>query len=326
MLRLSPVFVLAALMVCSAAPTQAMEVWTPETGEVLLEALPRQSEQARLRHALALLGAGQVAGGRAELRELIKANPQAEWVHDAVFAMGRAMFAAGEYELAFRELQALPPESGTRVRALQFAIAEEASQHDLDAGLRMYDGLIETAPEEEGAYALKERADALFEAGHYLDAEDGYMSIIRFHDDKALIPACWYMVAQCQWEMARWLGLGLERLKAAETLFTDYLETFPDDEHVSTARETRDEVRAQQAGLYRQICRFYSERDQRPWAALNYLELLATEYADTAEGRWAAEELKRRERGRAAPAVGEFRRMDLKGVDRGGPSAGEMAR
>ena len=60
--------------IVSAARVEALDVWTPQTGEVELEALPRDTADARRVHALALIGAGQWAGGVAELRALILAH------------------------------------------------------------------------------------------------------------------------------------------------------------------------------------------------------------------------------------------------------------
>ena len=87
-------FVAIVLLAATTLPASAgLELWTPSTGETTLEELPRDTPEQRRRHALALLGAGQLSGGEPLLRELMNGDPKGEWVVDARFALARASIA-----------------------------------------------------------------------------------------------------------------------------------------------------------------------------------------------------------------------------------------
>jgi outer membrane protein assembly factor BamD (BamD/ComL family) len=211
----------------------AIDVWTPETGEVQLEELPRQSVEARRQHALALIGAGQWAGGVAELRELMAAEPNAEWVPEARFAIARGLLAGGRGAEAFDELENFltqHPDSplAVRVRPLQFSAAREEATADVGSGAELYERLMDIAADADdpamGALAQKEMADAFFDARWYLDAEDQYLAFISFFPSSEWVPYCWYRVAECEWEMSQWLDLGLEHSQVAEQSFRDFAE------------------------------------------------------------------------------------------------------
>ena len=181
--------------------------------------------------------------------------------------------------------------------------------------LSFYDRLLKSADTSAGkAFVMKERADALFEAERYLDAEDSYLTVIQVIPDSEWVPYCWYRLADCRWRMADWLGLGLEWLEGAERDFVEFIASFPGDPQRGEAIEKLKQVRRKQAELNAAIARFYVEVEQRPWAAVNYLTYVRDRFKDTPEAEWAAEELERIKQARSAPLRGEQKTLEMPGV------------
>lgn len=310
-----------AALACTAGGVLAVEVWTPETGEVELERLPRDTAQLRRQHALALIGAGQWVGGVAELRELMAADPDGQWVTEAQFAMARGLVACGQFGTAFDELERLRIEQqGTplaqQARTLQFTAADLQAAQEVDAALKLYDRLIDTASSaEEAAYAQKQKADAAFSAGRYLAAKDEYMALATLYPYSRWVPYCMFRMAECEWEIARWLRLGLEGVQRAEWLFVEFVETYPAHAYTGDAKEKLTAARSIRADMYREIARFYIETRKRPWAAVNYLSYIRQEFADMPEAeKWATEELARIRREAPVPLRGQVRPLELPGV------------
>jgi hypothetical protein len=296
-----------------------MEVWTPQTGEVVLEQGPRDTAEQRRRHAFALIGTGEWAGGVAELRDMIRSEQDAPWVGDARLAIARALLGAGKYRQAFDELQDLTPagassELAAMARDLQFGIARAAARDDIDGALPMYDHLVDSAKPEDSAYARKEKADALFGAGRYLDAEDQYLDVATIMPQNEWVPYCWYKAADCEWQLAQWLGLGSDRVGGAARLLSDFAAKYPDSPYRQEAQQKVDQARRKQAEMCRQVAVFYTESKRRSWAAVGYLDYIRQEFADTAEAAWAAEQLEQSRKGALAPLRGSFRELPLPGV------------
>lgn len=313
-----------AVALAAAPRAWALDVWTPETGEVQLEKLPRQSAEARRQHAMALIGAGQWAGGVAELRELMQDEPNAEWVPEARFAIARGLLAGGQGTEAFDELENFlkqHPDSplAARVRPLQFSAAREEAAADVQSGAELYERLMDIAADADdpdmGALAQKEMADAFFDARWYLDAEDQYLAFISFFPSSEWVPYCWYRVAECEWEMSQWLDLGLERSQAAEQSFRDFAERYPGHSRAADARQKVGEARGDQAAMTWEIARYYIDIARRPWAALSYLEHIRREFPDSPEAERAEEELAKIRGELEAPLPGDLKELDLPGVD-----------
>jgi predicted Zn-dependent protease len=136
--------VVAAGLAAWLPDSVAIDVWTPETGEVRLEELPRETVEMRRQHALALIGAGQWDGAITELRLLIEAEPEAEWVPEARFAIARGLLAAGRPSQAFDELEAFlasHPDTpfAARVRPLQLNAAQLEATRDVDSAAELYE-------------------------------------------------------------------------------------------------------------------------------------------------------------------------------------------
>lgn len=318
--RCAPALWVAVWLVAGAADSWAIEVWMPETGEVALEEQPRDSAEARRRHALALIGAGQWAGGVAELRRLIEAEPEAEWVPEAQFAIARGLLALGRPTDAFDELEELSAQHpdlpfAAEVRSFQFTAARLEAARDVDAGVALYDRLIETATaKEEDARARKEIGDAFFEARRYLDAQDAYMAFTDFFADSEWYPYCWYRIAECEWELARWLELGLERVEVAEAQFIEFMNVYPTDASVPEARQKAAEARSARAAMHGEIARYYIEAAKKPWAAVSYLEYIRGEFPDSPEAQWAARELEKVDKQLEVPLRGRIKEFTLPGA------------
>ncbi len=310
-----------ALLGGLAFPAGALEVWMPETGEVALEELPRDTVEARRRHAYALVGAGQWAGGIRELRVLIRDNPDEVWVPEAQIMLARALMGAGRREKAFEKLTELQQKDleeplARRAWSLQRAIARREVERNLDRGMRMYDSLIAVAPDEqEAADLMRAKADAAFRARRWLLAQDEYLTLISFYPRSEWVPYSWYQIARSEWKMARWLGLGLERVTEAERTFEDFARIYPEHEKADDARRLAAEARRERADRKAGVARFYIRGRRRPWAAVPYLEYLAEQMPDTEAGRRAAEELETVRLQLRAPTPGRERPLPLPGVE-----------
>jgi outer membrane assembly lipoprotein YfiO len=320
--RLSHAAILAVTLALLAAAEAAMgaEMWMPETGEIRLEDLPRDSVEARRLHALALIGAGQWSGGVEELRQLLEVEPNAPWAAEARFTIARGLIAAGRPRQGFDELTRLKVEFpgspyAALVRRFQQTAARVQSMRDADSGAELYDLLIDTADNpDEAARVERDKGDALFRAGRYLDAEACYLELILLFPQSELCAYASYRTAECEWQMSQWLGLGLERLESAEREFEHFTQSYPTDAQVDDARERVTEVRAARASFNWEIARFYIDAEKKPWAAIVYLEHVIREFPDTPEAGWAAAELKRTRAGLKAPLRGEAKELPLPGV------------
>jgi outer membrane assembly lipoprotein YfiO len=328
--RISVVAAVLALALAGPA-ARGIEVWMPETGEVDLDEVEPGSLEARRAHAMALVGAGQWAGGVAELRRLIEAAPRAEWVPEAQFVIARGLIAWGRPRQAFEELhqlRVLYPESpfAERARPLQFVAARVTADLNVDDSAELYERLIDTAEsQEEAERAWREKADVFFEAQRFLDAEAEYLAFVSFFPDSELVSYCWYMAAECEWQLATWLGLGLERVEAAEQHFEDFVERYPGDVRAADAQQKIEEARRERARINWEVARYYLEVEGKPWAAVNYLEYIGQEFPDTPEAERAARELAGIAARAEAPPRGQVREIPLPGAlaPEPGPTAPE---
>ncbi|KPK65032.1 MAG: hypothetical protein AMK73_04185 [Planctomycetes bacterium SM23_32] len=316
-----PAALLALLLAGLLAPAVfGIEVWMPETGEVDLDEVSTASVEARREHAMALIGAGQWAGGVVELRLLIAEHPAAEWVPETRFVIARGLLACGRAKEAFEELELLRvgyphSEFAPRVRPLQFTAARLEAERDVEASMELHERLMDTAPDrQEAAEAQKAKADVLFEAQRFLDAEAEYLAFISLFPGSEHGSYCWYRAAECEWRLATWLGLGLERVELAERHFRDFMDRYPGDAYVSAAREKVEQARRERAALNWQIACYYIDVERKPWAAVSYLEDLRRQFPDTPEAEWAERELAHIHRNAPAPWRGEVREMDLPGA------------
>ena len=173
---------------------------------------------------------------------------------------------------------------------------------DVGKGKKLLDQLIETAPVwEDVVNAHRAKADALFEARYFLDAQDEYLAIVDIFPRSELAPYCWYKVAECEWELAAWLGRSPERMRAAEEQLDEFIDQFPGDPRVPMARAKVKEARLMRAAASWRTARFYIDTAGKPWAGIAYLEQIVQEFEGLPGTEQATEELERmRDAGLAA--------------------------
>lgn len=312
----------AAALVCPVllTPADAMEVWTPQTGEVDLEERPRQDPEDRFRHATAMLAAGETEGAVRHLRSLIKKHPDAEWTEKAHFLLGMALYNDGRYKAAYKtwtDFRRKYPDSERteRVFALQRKAAIQRSGRNVKKGMAMFDHLSEAAPDREaGALTHKARADALLHAGKYLRASDQYLALIDYYPDSRWVPYAWYQMGVCHLELAEWVGRGTEHLEEAERRLEDFVRNFPDHEYADDAREKLEEARALRAEKHRRVALYYMGPAKRPSAALPYLRYIQRALPESKQARWATENIQEILEQRGAPVQGQMHQMSLPGV------------
>ena len=311
---------LAGLWVlCYATPLRAAELWTPETGEVQLEELQRDdSVEGRLQYAYALIGVGRSDEGAALLRRLIGENPAAGWLAQARLAVGRALLNAGRNQEAFDELTDMlagdldPKMAGEaalmRIQAIHLA--------GLGPGLKLLDRLSHLAQtDEDRAEILKTKADLRLAAGHYMAAMDGYLVAFYTYPNSSWAPYCQLQVAVCEWELARWLDLGVEPADEARRSFEEFMAAHAGHPAADEARRHLAAVRGYLADKYRNIASYYIFTARKPWAAAPYLERMKEQFGS----KWAARELEVIALTADAPLSGRVRRLRLPGVEKRAP-------
>jgi len=310
----------AVLLAVGGLRTSAVEVWMPETGDMVLESAPTGAEGEAYRRAVALIGAGEWDGGISQLRKLIAANPTADWAPQARCVLARGLIASGSCEAGFNELEALRTQyAGTPLAAqahdLQVVAASELAKDDPTAAGKLFDRLkVEAGSMEEEALLQKQKADAFLDARLYLEAEDEYVQLATQYRQSIWAPYAWFRIADCEWEMAKWLNLGVERLKQADKAYKDYLSVYPDGSNAAEAKQRVLEVHRGEAEKYRQIAEFYIVSQKRPWAATSYLNYIVTEFADTPQAEWAKQELQKIEEALGPPLPGQPRPFKMFGV------------
>jgi len=304
----------AALGVCDCA--EATSVWTAQTGTVVLEEMPRKTFEQRRLYAFALIGAGQWRSGVRTLRRQIKATPQAEWVPDARLVIARALLGAGRYRDCFDEADRL---AGTPLtvpaRALQFDAARSLAPGNLGVATKLIDRLfLSAADDDQRAYALMVLADAALADERYLLALDRYELVPEKFPETRLAARCLLQAAECEWQMARWLDLGQEHLAGAEERILEFLAEYGTDNKpdAERARKLLAQVRVRRAERYKAVALFCWETENRPWAAMPWLEALGHQrFEGRPEGKWAAERVKLVRRRMKTPLPGTFRPLPL---------------
>ncbi len=298
----------------------AIEVWMPETGEVHLDELARESPESRFKHAAALIGAGQPVSGAAELRKLVAEHPEAEWVEQARYLIAFGLFRADRFKKAFVEWEnflALYPDSELKddVHEMQLQATRSRTKENEGDGLALYDRLISRAPSWEfAALCQKEKADAALDAEDYLLARDEYLALIDYYPDSTWAPYCWYKIAECDFKLAAWVRRGTEHWDRVRAELDDFVRIFPEHKLVKEARQKLERVQAQQAAKYREIAEYYLGPARRPTAALPYLGFLVTEFPDTGEATWAEQKLTQIHADQTVPVKGGYKKLALPGV------------
>ena len=317
-LRAAAMFALAALVMSGAA--LAVEVWTPDTGEVDLEELPRDSVEARFRHAAALITAGQAVSAAAQLEELLKQQPDAQWAERARFLIGVAHFADKKYDTAFAEWEDFHnryPKSALARPAFEFQLqaALMRIREDMDGGQALFDRLIAKAPDKDFAVRCqKEKADAILAAGEFFRARDEYLALVDFFPDSPWVPYAWFKIAECDLRLAEWIRRGTEYLESSKKGFEDFLTTFPDHNLAAQAQDKLKEVRARQVAGYRRVAEYYMGPGMHPTAALPYLAAIRETLPDSDDARWADEKAAEIRKNEQVPLKGETIGTPLPGV------------
>jgi len=303
----------AALCVCCRA--EATDVWTPQTGAVVLEEMLRETPEQKRLFAFALIGAGQWRSGVRTLRRQIKTTPLAEWVPEARLVIARALLGAGRYRDSFQEAEALVDTPlAAQARALQFDAARSLAPGHLGVATKLIGQLFLSAiNDDQKAYALMVGADAALADERYLLALDRYEQVPESYPDSRLAARCLLQAAECEWKMARWLDLGQEYLTGAEERLQEFLAEHATDseQDAERARKLLAQVRTRLAERFKAVVLFCWETENRPWAAVPWLEAMGDRFEGRPEGKWAAERLERIRRQAATPLPGMLRPLPL---------------
>jgi outer membrane assembly lipoprotein YfiO len=195
---------------------------------------------------------------------------------------------------------------------LQLQCATKLSTENLKTCLRLLDRLIEDAPDDEFAVKCrKSKADALFNAGKYLEASQEYINFIDAYPNSKLVPEAWFQIAKCHLEQAEWIGRGTQRFKQAYLYFEDFVNNYPNHELTDEAKKTLHGIRAVEAEKYQKIARYYLGPANEPTAALPYLNYIRDSFPGSEAAEWAESQLERLRMERNAPLPNNFERIPL---------------
>lgn len=300
---------------------EAVEIWMPQIGEVELERLPRGTPEEKFRHACALIGMGRYRSGIKGLRGLLKKAPEGGMAEQSRFMIAFAYLHRGKHKRAFKEagkfLDRYPESSlASRAAEMQLRAVRELTRDSLRGGIKLYDRLIARQTSKElVALCLKEKADALLANGEYSEARYEYELLTERYPQSVWLPHCYFKMAECEFEVARWLGLGGEHLGVAIAELSDSLAVFPEHSEADKARERLREALSMEAARLKGIAQFYIKARKRPHAAVNYLDLLVNEFPGSEEARWAADTLENIRSEQETPLRGDYREQELPGVE-----------
>lgn len=307
-----------------------VDVYTPQTGEVELEGLPRDTVEQRFNHAAALIGAGDGTSGVRQLEKIVKEDPDGPFAERACYWMGLGFFTAGTYSRAFDRWDRFHgqyPESALRDEAYEWQLtaAKLRTRERLSDGMALFDRLIASARSREFAMRCqKEKADEALAAEAFIEARDHYLAFVDRYPDSPWVPYCWFKVAECELGLAHWIRRGTEHLNRAQQDYAEYVRIFPNDSRATEATERIKEIEAERAAKYRQIAEYYLGPAGKPTAALVYLEYIVASLPGTEDAKWAEAQMEQVKEGRAAPLRGEFKRVELPGVSLQGTGTEEM--
>ncbi len=306
---------LCAGMLC--VDQSAADIWTPQAGDVNLEETPRNTPEARFKHACGLVAAGQPDSALEILEDLIEEHPKASFIDKARYMQGLATYRDGDPWDAFEYLEILHekhPDSSwaQEARNLQFEAAKAMGEDDMDDGVDLLDRLVEQGgPSAFIARCRKAKADLLYENKRYLPAKDAYLAVVDYHPQSRWVPECYLRVGQCELQLGMWLRLGVQHIERARKTLTHLVDLYGEQQVSQEAKETLERARRVEARENERIARFYIEDKHRPEAALPYLRYLLEEFPETESAGWAAEQVKRIRATLSSPTHDSFRKVSL---------------
>ncbi|HOX37549.1 MAG TPA: outer membrane protein assembly factor BamD [Candidatus Brocadiia bacterium] len=266
--RLLAAAILLAALSAISPPANAATVWTWETGEVNLDELPRQTPERRLRHAQAMIIAGQCTSAIRELELLIKEKPGEEIIEDARFEIAHALHLRGSYKAAFEAFtEFLDKYRGSRreVEAIreQFEICRDAARNSPGTGIDLYEMLL-TAPYV-GDYAddcQKGIGDCYFDKKDFEGAWDAYTLVVENYERSIWISYCLFRIPLSRYMAGTRLENDKSLMLKARAGFEEYLTRYPSGAYADEARQHMDELKAWFAQHYIHTARFYFKMGQ----------------------------------------------------------------
>jgi len=292
--RATAVFLmLTCVAVCTSVWGQGAVVWTPDTGEVDIEKLPRDTPLRRFAYGRALAGAGKHADAIRELKALVKRYPDEIFVEQAEEAIIICYWQNRKYKKAFRAcgdfLKNYPASYlVSQVEALRLDIAVDLSVKSPGRAIYLLELLLETSKfEEQSARCLRYLGDCNYRLKRYDDARDYYKELIEDYPKSQWVPYAFYRMALCNYRQGfrelRDFGL----IRQAIVDFREYQEEFGKTDPRPKAEKYLKKLKEFDAVNHLEIARFYEKRRKKPKAAAIYLQRLLALYPDTGSARVA---------------------------------------
>jgi len=320
MFRRISFYAMLIISVCAAGvwvDGAAADTWTPQAGDVNLEETPRNTPQARFKHACGLVTAGQAGSALEILEELIEKHPDADFTGRARYVRGLAAYRYGEPWDAFEYLedflQQHPDSSWAQeARNLQLQAARTVGEDDMDDGVTLLDRLVKQGgPDVFIARCRKEKAELLYRNKRYLRAKDAYLAVVDYHPQSRWVPDSYLRVGQCELQLGLWLRLGLQHIERGRKTLAHLVELYGEEEATQEAKEALERARRAEAREIERIARFYIEDKHRPEAALPYLRYLMDEFPETKPAGWAAKQVKDIRNTLSSPPRDSFHKVSL---------------
>lgn len=293
-------FLLVLALSCAASATAAdgLIVWTPDTGQVDIEKLPRETPLQRFAYARALAGAGQYGDAVRELTALVKAYPDEMFVEQAEEAIIVCRWQQGKHRAAYKACwnflrnypgSVLVPE----IERMRMQIAIDLSRRSPKAAIRLFEELLETSKfAEQSAEALRYLGDCNVALKRYQEARDRYKELVEDYPKSQWLSYAFYRMGYCDFKdtFRQMRDMGL--MRRAMTELKEYQEEYEKTSPRPAIKRHLAKLEAFDAQYHLEVARFYERKKHKPDAATIYYARVVELYPDSTAAATARERLK----------------------------------
>lgn len=280
-------------------------VWTPDTGKVDIQKLPRDNPLQQFAYARALAGAGQYADAIRELEKIIKRYPDEVFVEQAEQAIIVCLWQRGKYKDAYRRCWQFLSKYPTSVlvpdvEKMRMQIVVDMSYSNPSGARQLLLELLETSKlEEQSADSLRYIGDSYYREKEYQDARDRYLELIEDYPKSRWVTYAHFRMGLCDYKQGFRQMRDLGLIRRAMSQFKDYLAEYASGPTVvkrGTVEKYLARLEKFDAEHYLEVAEFYERRRDKPDAAAIYLQRLITLYPNSVPAQEAARKLRRLKR------------------------------
>lgn len=270
----------------------------PESDEWRDTPMEATSQPAgELDEARSLLAQGEARKARKRLEDWVEANPDHERYLEAVFLLGEARFAEGNYYKAYERFEEVAENSAgeTFYRALRremdcaraFLSGEKrifwgfVRLPAYDDGIEILDRVWERGPGTRiGEEALKLKADYFYANGDMELAQDEYMNLAREYPNGRYVRSATLRSAEASAAAFPGIKFDDKDLRDAEARYEQVARAFPEYAERENVDTRLEGIRQQRADKDLYVAEWY-EKTKQPGAAEFYYRLILKDWPET---------------------------------------------